>query len=75
MAAGDIQIPLSSPADFAKEKVKALQDYSLLAGQSMANLFRPPRYFADMMQQADLIGFGSLPIVVLTGSSPAPSWL
>ena len=35
----------------------------------MANLFRYPRYFADMMQQADLIGVGSLPIVVLTGLS------
>jgi phospholipid/cholesterol/gamma-HCH transport system permease protein len=28
---------------------------------------RYPRYGADMIQQADLIGFGSLPIVVLTG--------
>ena len=33
----------------------------------MANLFRKPLYFADMVQQADLIGVGSLPIVVLTG--------
>src|SRR5207249_1330944 len=41
---------------------------SLLAGRSLANLFRHPRYFADMIQQADLIGVGSLPIVVLTGT-------
>ena len=39
----------------------------MLAGQSLANLFRHPVYFADMVQQADLIGVGSLPIVMLTG--------
>src|SRR6202140_4874850 len=60
---------LISPTEFAKETIKSVQDYSLLAAQSVANLFLPPRYFADMIQQADLIGFGSLPIVVLTGLS------
>jgi len=60
---------LISPTDLAKETVQAVQDYSQLAGQSISNLFRHPRYFADTMQQADLIGFGSLPIVVLTGLS------
>ena len=60
---------LISPTEFAKETVKSVQDYSLLAAQSVANLFRKPRYFADMIQQADLIGFGSLPIIVLTGLS------
>jgi phospholipid/cholesterol/gamma-HCH transport system permease protein len=58
---------LISPTEFAKETVQTVQDYSLLAAQSIANLFRYPRYFADMLQQADLIGVGSLPIVVLTG--------
>ena len=67
MAAGDFQVPLISPAEFAKEKVKALQDYALLTGQSLANLFRRPLYVTDMIQQADLIGVGSLPIVILTG--------
>src|SRR5271170_1025191 len=60
---------LISPTEIAKEKIEAVQDYSVLAGRSVANLFRYPRYFADTMQQADLIGFGSLPIVVLTGLS------
>src|ERR1700731_482515 len=60
---------LISPTEFAKETVKSVQDYSLLAGRAVANLFRKPRYFADMIQQADLIGFGSLPIIVLTGLS------
>jgi len=60
---------LISPTEIVKEKVQAVQEYALLAGQSISNLFRRPRYPADMMQQADLIGFGSLPIVVLTGLS------
>jgi phospholipid/cholesterol/gamma-HCH transport system permease protein len=60
---------LVSPADFAKDAVHAVQDYTLLAVQSVGNLFRHPRYYADMVYQADQIGFGSLPIVVLTGLS------
>src|SRR3954469_20844698 len=58
---------LTSPTEFAKQKVQAVQDYTLLAVQSVSNLMRKPLYFADMVQQADLIGVGSLPIVVLTG--------
>src|ERR1700746_370780 len=66
MAAGDFlsDIQFLSPIDFAKRKVQSLQEYSVLAAQSIANLFRRPIYGADMMQQADLIGFGSLPIVL-----------
>ena len=60
---------LVSPAEFAKEQVQAVQEYILLASRSIANLFRHPRYLADTIYQADLIGFGSLPIVVLTGLS------
>ena len=58
---------ISYLADVAKEKVVAVQEYSLLAGQSLTNLFAPPRYLADTLLQADSIGVGSLPIVVLTG--------
>lgn len=58
---------LTSPTEFAKQRVLAVQEYTLLAAQSIANLFRKPLYFADMVQQADMIGVGSLPIVVLTG--------
>jgi len=58
---------LTSPTAFAKDKIEALQEYSALAGNSVASLFTRPHYFPDMVQQADLIGFGSLPIVVLTG--------
>jgi phospholipid/cholesterol/gamma-HCH transport system permease protein len=58
---------LLSPADYAKQGVLAVQEYSILAGRSVANVFRHPRYVADTLMQADLIGVGSLPIVVLTG--------
>src|ERR1700746_3664050 len=58
---------LTSPTEFAKQKILAVQEYTLLSLQSIANLFRKPIYFADMVQQADLIGVGSLPIVVLIG--------
>src|SRR5262244_3308603 len=58
---------LISPADFAKEKVLTVQEYALLAARSISNLFYKPRYLADTIQQADLIGVGSLPVVVLTG--------
>src|SRR5437868_1143179 len=58
---------LTSPTEFARETVQSVQEYSLLAARAVAGLFRRPRYFADIVYQADLIGFGSLPIVVLTG--------
>ena len=46
------RMELISPADFAKEKVQDVQDYTLLAGQAIANLFRRPLYVADMLYQA-----------------------
>ena len=58
---------LLSPSDFAKQKVQSVQEYAEIGSRAVANLFARPRYFADMTQQADLIGWGSLPIVVLTG--------
>ena len=58
---------LVSPFDVAKESVLAVQDYSLLAARAIGNLFQHPRYMADTLQQMDLIGVGSVPIVVLTG--------
>ena len=56
-----------SLTDIAKRNVLAVQEYSLLAWNSIANIFSSPRYVADTIQQADIIGVGSLPIVVLTG--------
>jgi len=58
---------LTSPTELAKEKVQSVQEYTFLSARSVANLFRKPLYVADIVQQADLIGVGSLPIVLLTG--------
>ena len=58
---------LLSPIEIVKGNVLAVQEYSLLAARALQNIFRRPRYVADTIQQADLIGVGSLPIVVLTG--------
>jgi phospholipid/cholesterol/gamma-HCH transport system permease protein len=66
MAAGDLlsRIESISPSEYVKGKLLSVQDYSILAVRSVANLFQRPLYFADMAQQADVIGFGSLPIVL-----------
>src|SRR3954469_3975364 len=58
---------LVSPVEIVKGNVLAIQEYSILSGKALKNIFRKPRYVADTLQQADLIGVGSLPIVVLTG--------
>ncbi len=51
----------------AKRGIAAIQEYSLLSARAVGNLFRRPFYGADIITQADLIGIGSLPIVILTG--------
>jgi len=56
-----------SPEAYAKTLVAVVQDYSLLCGRAVANIFSQPRYIADTFTQMDSIGVGSLPIVVLTG--------
>jgi phospholipid/cholesterol/gamma-HCH transport system permease protein len=54
-------------AEALKERLQHVQDYSVLAAQSVTNLFHPPFYWSDILEQMDIIGVGSLPIVVLTG--------
>jgi phospholipid/cholesterol/gamma-HCH transport system permease protein len=61
-------MPIFPLSELAKEKVAAVQDYAILAWRSISNLFSHPRYFSDTLLQADSIGVGSLPIVVLTGA-------
>jgi phospholipid/cholesterol/gamma-HCH transport system permease protein len=62
-----IRMELTSPTYFAKLRIQTVQDYALFCGRAVANRFQKPFYFMDMVQQADAIGVGSLPIVVLTG--------
>lgn len=54
-------------SDALKLRVQGVQDYSLLAWRAVANLFDPPHYIDDTLDQMDIIGVGSLPIVMLTG--------
>lgn len=58
-----------SPTEIVQEYVLAVQEYSLLAGQSIANVFRRPRYLNETLMQADIMGVGSLPVVIMTGFS------
>jgi len=53
----------------AKNIVLTVQDYSLFAYRAVSNIFRPPIYWPDFLVQSDIIGVGSLSIVVLAGMS------
>lgn len=53
--------------DVLKSPILAFQDFIILGAKAFSNIFRTPHYSDDIFIQADLIGFGSLPIVVLTG--------
>jgi phospholipid/cholesterol/gamma-HCH transport system permease protein len=50
-----------------KERVAAVQEYSLLTGRAVVDIFTRPHYWDDTFTQMDSIGFGSMPIVILTG--------
>ncbi len=56
--------PLSYLGDVAKRQLFALQDYSLLSVQAVADVFTPPYYWSDALDQMDSIGVGSLPIII-----------
>jgi len=53
--------------EILKDKILALQDFYILTGKALANLFRRPHYGADVLAQMDRIGVGSLAIVCLVG--------
>ena len=53
--------------DFLKGPVLAVQNFFILAAKAVANIFRRPFYWSDLFIQMDIIGVGSLPIVILTG--------
>jgi phospholipid/cholesterol/gamma-HCH transport system permease protein len=52
---------------FIKRKVLAVQEFTDLFVASARHAFTRPRYLVDTLVQMDVIGFGSLPIVLLTG--------
>jgi len=53
--------------DPLKAPVLAVQEFFLLTGRALRNIFRTPHYSDDIALQMDNIGVGSLPVVVLTG--------
>jgi phospholipid/cholesterol/gamma-HCH transport system permease protein len=53
--------------DAIKQNIRSVQDYTLLSARAVAGIFVPPHYVKDLLEQMDIIGVGSLPIVLLTG--------
>jgi phospholipid/cholesterol/gamma-HCH transport system permease protein len=51
----------------AKQIVLTVQEYSIFSARAFLNLFRPPIYWTDFLIQSDIIGVGSIPIVILAG--------
>src|SRR2546425_9719476 len=50
-----------------KAAVKEVQDLAFLTAKAFASMFRRPFYVRDILLQMDLIGVGSLSVVMLTG--------
>ena len=73
MATDPKLMDVAEPSAFAllieplKRYVLIVQDFSYFAGRAVASLFTPPLYVNDLLEQMDIIGIGSLPIVLLTG--------
>ncbi|HEY6090204.1 MAG TPA: ABC transporter permease, partial [Gemmatimonadaceae bacterium] len=61
------QVILDGVNDAAKRGVYSLQEFFALAGKALGFIFVKPFYTADLFQQMDVIGVGSLGIVLLTG--------
>lgn len=51
----------------AKNVVLTVQDYSLFSWRAAINLFSPPIYWVDFLLQSEIIGVGSVTIVLLAG--------
>ena len=53
--------------DAAKQFLANVQDYAEIAVRALGNIATGPRYFQDTLDQMDIIGVGSLPIVLMSG--------
>jgi phospholipid/cholesterol/gamma-HCH transport system permease protein len=62
--------PIESPSrvspltDALKDIVFTVQDYVLLSAQAIGDIFTPPVYWTDTLNQMDVIGVGSIPIII-----------
>jgi phospholipid/cholesterol/gamma-HCH transport system permease protein len=52
---------------FATRALLELQETTLLAARAFSGIFKKPRYVTETIAQMDLIGVGSLAIIILTG--------
>jgi phospholipid/cholesterol/gamma-HCH transport system permease protein len=53
--------------NFFKRFLLELQNLTILVGRSAARVFTRPRYYRETLEQMDIIGVGSLTIILLTG--------
>src|ERR1700741_1629410 len=53
--------------NFVTRSVFELQETTLIATRAIAGLFKRPRYISEAINQMDVIGVGSLTIILLTG--------
>ncbi|HZE62379.1 MAG TPA: ABC transporter permease [Pyrinomonadaceae bacterium] len=58
---------VSAEMNFATRSLFELQETTLIAARAIAGLFKRPRYFSEAITQMDVIGVGSLTIILLTG--------
>jgi phospholipid/cholesterol/gamma-HCH transport system permease protein len=66
MVASNCEDPLHL-FDFLKGPFLAIQEFYILAGSALRNVFRRPHYSSDIILQMDQIGVGSIPIVIMIG--------
>ncbi len=52
---------------FLYQPIYEVQAFTLLSARAVSNLFRKPRYIEDSIQQMEIIGVGSVLIILLTG--------
>ena len=53
--------------EFLKRPILTFQDFVLLSIRALRGIFQRPYYWDDVFLQMDMIGIGSLPVVILTG--------
>ena len=53
--------------DILKAPIFAFQEFIILAGRATRNMWRRPHYIDDISLQMDIVGVGSLPIILLIG--------
>src|SRR4026208_767232 len=53
--------------NFVTRSIFELQETTLMTARAVAGLFKGPRYLSETITQMDVIGVGSLTIILLTG--------